>query len=214
MVCGGTGLYVRAALDAMEFPQGEQPDNPARAGYERFAAENGAAALHALLRSATPNRRRSIHPNNTRRVVRALEMLDEGVSYAEQSRRSRLGRAFYPTRYIGLTMERASPLSRASTPRVDAMLAEGLLGEVEALLCAGMRDALTARAGDRVQGVRARHRGGRGPRRGGRRDQASVPGATRSGNSRGFVRTRAFVWIDVTESSLEQAADSALETLD
>ena len=58
VVCGGTGLYVRAALDVMEFPKGEQLKNPARTGYERYAAENGAAALHELLRPATPNLRR------------------------------------------------------------------------------------------------------------------------------------------------------------
>jgi len=143
VVCGGTGLYVRAALDEMEFPAGEQEDNAVRARYERYALEHGSDALHALLAEKDPESAELIHPNNTRRVVRALEMLEEGTSYAEQSAGFSARRSAYPTRYVGLTMEREALYERIDA-RVDAMVAAGLLGEVERLLEAGFRDALTA----------------------------------------------------------------------
>lgn len=143
VVCGGTGLYVRAALDEMEFPAGEQEDNVVRERYERYASQHGPDALHALLAEKDPESADLIHPNNTRRVVRALEMLEEGTSYAEQSAGFSARRGAYPTRYVGLTMERSALYERIDA-RVDAMVAAGLLGEVERLLEAGFRDALTA----------------------------------------------------------------------
>jgi len=67
VLCGGTGLYVRAALDDWEFPAGEQAENPVRDRYEAFAREHGADALHGLLAARDPAAAALIHPNNTRR---------------------------------------------------------------------------------------------------------------------------------------------------
>jgi tRNA dimethylallyltransferase len=143
IVAGGTGLYVRALLDRMEFPPGEQADNPSRALYERFAEENGAPALHALLAQRDPESAAVIHVNNTRRVVRALEMSDSGVSYAQQREGFARKESLYDTRFVGLTMQRDALYANIDS-RVDSMIAQGLVGEVEALLAAGLRDALTA----------------------------------------------------------------------
>jgi tRNA dimethylallyltransferase len=143
IVTGGTGLYVRAALDVMEFPAGEQADNPVRAHYEALAAAQGADALHALLASRDPKSAEAIHPNNVRRVVRALEMADAGVSYAEQLAGFSARESIYDARFVGLDMPRERLYERIDA-RVDAMLAAGLLEEVERLLAAGLRDALTA----------------------------------------------------------------------
>ena len=82
VLCGGTGLYLDAVIDEMEFPSGEKGGERRRA-YEGLLAERGPAALHDLLAERDPRSARLIHPNNSRRVVRALEMLDEGTSYAE-----------------------------------------------------------------------------------------------------------------------------------
>jgi len=143
VVAGGTGLYVRAALDRMEFPRGEQADNPLRDSYQHYADANGRAALHALLAERDAASADVIHPNNTRRVIRALEMADEGVSYADQAAGFSIRESLYDVRYVGLTMQREALYERIDS-RVDAMVGDGLLGEVEALLAAGFRDALTA----------------------------------------------------------------------
>ena len=143
VLCGGTGLYLRAALDEMTFPAGELAC-PSRTRYERYAAERGAEALHALLAERDPASAAVIHAHNVRRVVRALEMLDEGVSYANQKERFSQPVARYEARYFGLTMERERLYHRIDE-RVDAMLKAGLLDEVKCLVSTGAGPALTAR---------------------------------------------------------------------
>ncbi len=143
VLCGGTGLYVRAALDPWEFPAGEQVDNPVRERYEGFEREHGPDALHQLLAERDSASAALIHPNNVRRVVRALEMLDTGQSYAEQAAGFSARQSEYPCALVGLTMDRTQLYARIDE-RVDAMLEAGLLDEVRALLEAGFRGALTA----------------------------------------------------------------------
>jgi len=143
VVAGGTGLYVRAALDDMRFPSGDAA-SPTRRRLEELADGIGAQALHAMLAERDAASAALIHPHNVRRTVRALEMLEEqGVSYADQTRAFRERVPYYPTRYVGLTLDR-EVLYRRIDERVDAMMGEGLLGEVQRLLDAGFVDALTA----------------------------------------------------------------------
>ncbi|HEY3318704.1 MAG TPA: tRNA (adenosine(37)-N6)-dimethylallyltransferase MiaA [Coriobacteriia bacterium] len=143
VVCGGTGLYVRATLDDMRFPPGEAA-TASRERYERIAESDGAEVLHALLAQRDPASAALIHPNNVRRVVRALEMLDAGgMSYAEQAAGSSSRASVYDAFLLGLAMERAELYARIEA-RVDAMMTAGLLAEVDRLLDAGYRDALTA----------------------------------------------------------------------
>lgn len=82
--CGGTGLYLRAALDDMHFPKGEV-DDERRERYNKLAEDLGPLGIHAMLEKRDPRSAEIIHPNNVKRVVRALEMCDEGVSYADQA---------------------------------------------------------------------------------------------------------------------------------
>jgi tRNA dimethylallyltransferase len=143
VVVGGTGLYVRAALDRFEFPLGELA-HPTRHALERLAAEIGPEELYERLRQADPAAAALIHPNNVRRVIRALEMLEAGASYADQAAGFTQREPFYEgTLFVGLTMERAV-LYRRIDERVDAMIAAGLLDEVRRLLAEGYRSALTA----------------------------------------------------------------------
>ena len=142
VVCGGTGLYVRAALDDLRFPSGQQV-SAERARLEALAAEIGPDALHERLAQVDPESAALIHPNNVRRTIRALEMAGEGVSYASQTAGFAERRQFYPSVHIGLDMERERLYERIDA-RVDAMLEAGLLDEVRALLAAGFREALTA----------------------------------------------------------------------
>lgn len=143
VMAGGTGLYIRAALDEFAFPAGQLTDD-VRHRLEERAAAIGADALHAELAGVDADSAALIHPNNVRRTIRALEMHALGQSYAEQASGFGRRQLHYPgTRMVGLTIER-SALYRRIDARVDAMLAAGLLGEVETLLGAGYRDALTA----------------------------------------------------------------------
>lgn len=143
VVVGGTGLYVRAALDEMEFPTG-YCSLPLRTELERLAVEAGPEALHARLEAVDPAAAALIHPNNVRRVVRALEMADTGTSYAARAEGFSKRRTHYPrSMFLGMTMERSALYVRIDA-RVDAMIANGLLAEVRALLAGGQRDALTS----------------------------------------------------------------------
>ena len=142
VLCGGTGLYLNAVIDDMEFPAGEK-GCASRERYERLAAERGAPALHALLAERDPKSAALIHPNNVRRVVRALEMLDEGVSYARHHEGLHERAARYDARLWGLTMSRER-LYRRIDERVDAMVDQGLLEEVRELASRGLTAELSA----------------------------------------------------------------------
>jgi len=145
VVCGGTGLYVRAALDEFEFAAGEQKDNPLRARYEALADERGAEALHHLLQERDPASAALIHPHNVRRVVRALELCDQGESYSQATAGFKSFQSHYPAvAWLGLRKERAA-LYRGLDARVDAMLEAGLVDEVRVLWQQGLVDTLTAR---------------------------------------------------------------------
>lgn len=143
VVVGGTGLYVRAALDDMEFPAGDTL-SPARERLEARLAEEGGDALYAELDRLDPASAALLHPNNARRVVRALEMLAEGTSYATQAAGFRERDFHYPrTLLVGLTVDR-DELYRRVDARVDAMIESGLVEEVRELLETGLSSALTA----------------------------------------------------------------------
>lgn len=140
---GGTGLYVRAALDEMSFPAGDAATDMRHLLEER-AVRVGAVALHAELATLDPNAARLIHPNNVKRVVRALEMHAGGTSYADQAATFARRTFHYDgTMLVGLTMERTE-LYRRIDGRVEQMIRSGLVDEVRGLLERGLRDALTA----------------------------------------------------------------------
>lgn len=143
VVCGGTGLYLRAALDVMEFPKGELEDER-RASYIELHERLGDEGLHALLAERDPRSAQLVHPHNVKRVIRALEMHDEGVSYAEQASGFSHPHPFYDHLTFALTMDRARLYARIDD-RVDIMMDEGLLDEVSRLVSAGAGDALTSR---------------------------------------------------------------------
>lgn len=143
VLAGGTGLYLRAALDEMDFPRGEVGGH-VRSRYEDVLQQRGGAALFEMLRERDPKSADVIHPHNVRRVIRALEMCDEGVSYAEQKDGFGSPAAHYPYHLFALTRDRTE-LYRRIDARVDRMIASGLVDEVRALVEHGAADALTSR---------------------------------------------------------------------
>ena len=142
VLAGGTGLYLNAVIDEMEFPAGEK-DAEGRRPYEELARERGVAALHALLAERDPASAELIHPNNVRRVVRALEMLDEGVSYAVHHEGLHRRLPHYVARVWGLTMDRDRLYARIDA-RVDEMIKSGLVEEVAELARGGLTVGSTA----------------------------------------------------------------------
>lgn len=212
VLCGGTGMYVRAALDDWDFPAGEQTDNPIRARWEAFLAEHGPQALHAELARLDAPSAQLVHPNNSRRVVRALEMHDLGESYAEQHAGFSVRRSIYNARLFGLAMDRERLYERVDA-RVDAMISAGLLGEVEGLLEAGFRDALTAAQAIGYKELVPVIEDGADL------DDAvaAIKQASRRYAKRQLTWFRAderIEWIDVTDLSCEQAAERVITGLD
>lgn len=143
ILCGGTGLYLKAALDEMDFPKGELEDDR-RSRYQDLAERLGPEGLHALLSEKDPASADQIHPNNVRRVIRALEMLDEGVSYAQQKAGFSTPSPHYRYATFALSMDRDRLYKRIDL-RVDAMLEQGLVDEVRELVSIGAGNAITSR---------------------------------------------------------------------
>ncbi|MFD2796112.1 tRNA (adenosine(37)-N6)-dimethylallyltransferase MiaA [Promicromonospora vindobonensis] len=127
VVVGGSGLYVRALLDAMDFP-GTDPQ--IRARFEARAETEGRRALHAELAQLDPQAATSIGPHNTRRIVRALEVIElTGRPYTANLPRQEYVR---PAVQIGLNCSREILDTRVAA-RVDRMWETGLVDEVRAL---------------------------------------------------------------------------------
>lgn len=142
ILCGGTGLYLDATIDDMVFPKGDT-SSETRKRYEKMAEDEGNEAVYALLESRDPASAELIHPNNVRRVIRALELLDEGKSYAVQHAGLHERAPWYNASIWGIAMDRERLYRRISV-RVDQMLQDGLVDEVKGLVAAGFRDTLTA----------------------------------------------------------------------
>lgn len=143
VLCGGTGLYIQAALDDMRFPTGDV-EGDRRLRYQELAERLGNEGLHHLLGQRDPRSARLIHPNNVRRCIRALEMLDTGVSYADQQAGFSQPKAQYDYELYVLTMDRER-LYRRIDHRVDLMMNAGLVDEVKRLKALGAADAITSR---------------------------------------------------------------------
>lgn len=134
VVVGGSGLYLRAALDGLVFPG---TDPVVRAALEGELAEVGPEALHARLGALDPAAAARMEPTNGRRVVRALEVIAlTGSMPGEMTSYD----AHYETAYVGV--DRADLAARTDS-RVDRMWVDGLVAEVEGLL-PELREGVTA----------------------------------------------------------------------
>lgn len=142
VLAGGTGLYLNAVIDEMDFPAGEK-GTETRSSYEAIVTSEGPETLYELLVSRDPASAALIHPHNTKRVVRALELLDEGVSYAENNKGLHERAAHYNATLWGLTMGRERLYDRIER-RVDLMFEEGLVEEVRGLVACGLTKNVTA----------------------------------------------------------------------
>ncbi|WP_327067014.1 tRNA (adenosine(37)-N6)-dimethylallyltransferase MiaA [Kitasatospora sp. NBC_01250] len=138
VLVGGSGLYVRAAIDEMEFP-GTEP--VVRARLEAELEEHGPAVLHARLAVLDPAAAAAILASNGRRIVRALEVIE--LTGRPFTANLPSNRAVYPAVQIGVAVPRPE-LDERITLRVDRMWQAGLLDEVRTLEERGLREGLTA----------------------------------------------------------------------
>ena len=138
LLVGGSGLYVRAVLDELEFPG---TDPVLRARLEAELADVGPGALHTRLTGVDPVAAAAILPSNGRRLVRALEVVElTGRPFAASLPDPR---PHYPALTIGLDRAPAELDDRVAR-RVDAMWAAGFVDEVAALAADGLREGPTA----------------------------------------------------------------------
>ncbi|WP_326569675.1 tRNA (adenosine(37)-N6)-dimethylallyltransferase MiaA [Amycolatopsis rhabdoformis] len=139
VLTGGSGLYVQAVLDDLKFPG---TDPAVRTRLEAEATERGTAVLYARLTEQDPVAATAILPTNTRRIVRALEVIElTGEPFSANLPKP--GPARYSTVLIGVDRE-AAELDERVDLRVARMFEAGLVDEVRALEARGLREGKTA----------------------------------------------------------------------
>lgn len=132
ILVGGTGFYIQALLYDIDFSKGEE-DTSYREELERYAEEQGAQALHDRLRQVDEKSADTIHANNVKRVIRALEYYHQtGEKISEHNENERQKESPYNFVYFVLNDERSRLYERIEK-RIDLMIEEGLLEEVKYL---------------------------------------------------------------------------------
>jgi tRNA dimethylallyltransferase len=141
MIVGGTGLYIQSVIYQYHFSEAGQ-NLDLRNELDEFAAERGNIALHDRLRQIDPVTADRLHPNDVKRVMRAIEIFHlTGTTMAEYQKRAK--QSPYQLCLIGLTMEREK-LYEGINHRVEIMLAQGLVDEVKRLLNMGFSRKLVS----------------------------------------------------------------------
>ena len=146
VVVGGTGFYIQALLYDIVFTENDG-DMTLRRELEKTAEEKGTEYLHQLLQQVDPQAARDLHPNNVKRVIRALEFYRQtGQKISEHNRKERAKESPYRYAYFVLTDDRARLYDRIDR-RVDAMMEAGLLDEVRSLRDRGVKRTCTSMQG-------------------------------------------------------------------
>lgn len=145
VLCGGTGLYFDSFMNGIDFGEAA-PDTEYREELRNILSLRGAEFLHGMLREADPEAAGEIHPNNVKRVIRALEIIkSSGMTKTQWDKVSLKNNS--PYEYIGITLdfENRAVLHERINSRVEKMMSLGLASEVEALLKDGyLVDGTTA----------------------------------------------------------------------
>lgn len=139
IITGGTGFYIQAVLRDIDFSESEGKSD-IRSAYEKLAEERGPQALHAILAEKDPEAAREIHPNNLKRVIRALEFYDQtGTPISRHNEEQRAKDSPYCYLYFVLNDERKRLYDRIDR-RVDQMIGAGLVDEVRRLKARGLTE--------------------------------------------------------------------------
>lgn len=146
ILVGGTGFYIQAVLYGIDFTENEE-DKAFRQSLEKIAQEQGELVLHEKLKEVDPASAKAIHPNNVKRVIRALEYFEQtGEPISAHNDRERQKESPYNAAYFVLTNDREVLYDRINQ-RVDKMLEAGLLEEVKGLLERGYKKEMVSMQG-------------------------------------------------------------------
>ena len=139
VLCGGTGLYIKAIVDHIQYEEETGGDAVLRERLRRQAQDEGNLAVWRQLQAMDPQTAERIHPNNLGRVIRAIEVMQvSGRSIREQEERSRQAPCPYHVIQIGLRYRNRENLYERIGRRVDAMAEAGLLEEARAVRQQGL----------------------------------------------------------------------------
>ncbi|WP_138493455.1 tRNA (adenosine(37)-N6)-dimethylallyltransferase MiaA [Paenibacillus pinistramenti] len=144
-IVGGTGLYVESVCYEYQFAEASA-DEEFRAEQQRFADEHGPEALHDRLAAIDPDSAGRLHPNDLRRIIRALEIHHLTGQTLSSQLKGQNKVSPYNLCLIGLTMDRQLLYNRIEA-RIDLMLEQGLVKEVESLLDKGYSRSLVSLQG-------------------------------------------------------------------
>ena len=143
---GGTGFYIQAVTKDIDFTEGEE-DKEYREELSRLAAEKGNEFLHEMLRNIDPKSAEEIHANNVKRVIRALECYKEnGFPISQHNEEQKQNETPYNLAYFVLNAPRELLYERIDR-RVDEMMENGLMEEVQKLKDMGCRRDMTSMQG-------------------------------------------------------------------
>lgn len=145
ILVGGTGLYVKSVTHNYEFSTVVK-DEEYRKELEEYVKINGKEKLYNKLIMVAPNNAEKLHPNDVKRIIRALEIYHINGELTNNSNCDKKNITPYNLRLIGLTMEREKLYSRINM-RVDNMLEQGLIEEVKELLKQGYSENLNSMKG-------------------------------------------------------------------
>lgn len=143
IVVGGTGMYLKLLVSGSFFDaDGANPE--LRKELYDYAAANGAEALHDRLRQLDSAAADSIHPNNIKRVIRAIEIASGGATKTDRIEQIQGAKSRFETLHLHLYCSDRQYIYDRCDRRVDGMLQDGLEGEVKALYDRGLKDTPTA----------------------------------------------------------------------
>lgn len=147
ILVGGTGFYIQAVLYDIDFTENDD-DKSYREKLERIAKEEGAEVLHKRLQEIDAKAAEEIHPNNVKRVIRALEFFEKsgGQKISEHNEAQKQKESPYNFAYFVLNDDRSLVYERIDK-RVDIMLKQGLIEEVKSLLAEGVSPATVSMQG-------------------------------------------------------------------
>jgi tRNA dimethylallyltransferase len=161
LLVGGTGLYIRAVIDNYDFSS-ISGSELYRKELQNEAADHGSALLHQRLQEIDPGAAAKFHPNDTRRIIRALEVYKlTGRPISSFHKIDQPGRPIYDLLMFGLTSDREILYQRIEQ-RVDQMIKSGLVEEVQGLLSRGFSPGLSSMRGLGYKEI-AEHLAGRLP---------------------------------------------------
>jgi tRNA dimethylallyltransferase len=140
ILVGGTGLYIKAVIDEMDFPE---TDPAIRAKLEEEGELLGAAHLYSRLKSVDPEAAEAIDPANIRRIIRALEVIQVTGKPYSANLPSDTSLRYPDAIHLGLIVDRAV-LGERVEARVERMWEKGFVHEIEALIEQGLKEGVTA----------------------------------------------------------------------